>query len=354
MHGISGTTLMWFESYLSGRTQTVTVNDQNSKPAAVSFGVPQGSVLGPVLFILYTKPLSSLIDSHSVSNQSFADDTQIHDSCPPDQIHATVQTMQNCIADVKSWMIQSKLKLNDDKTEALSIKSRKPLPTTQPSSIRVGSSDILFSPCARNLGFMLSDDLSLDKHISHICRSAYLEIRKISSIRQYLTIQATKTLVSAFVLSKLDYCNSLLSGCPMYQLNKLQKVQNSAARLVLKARKHDHIQPLLQSLHWLPVQARIEYKLSTLCHNFFSNSSPVYFSDLLTVYTPSRQLRSSTDTRMLRIPSVRTKTFGHRCFSYNAPKQWNSLPTDLRHTETAPTFKRALKTYLFRQYYSET
>ena len=138
--------------------------------------------------------------------------------------------------------------------------------------------------------------MSLDKHNSNVCRSAYVKIRRINSIRQYLTVEATKTLDCAFVLFKLDYCNSLLSGCPLYILRRLQKVRNSAAKLVFKSRRRNHVQPLLQALHWLLVQARVDYKLSTLCHNFFSDSSPTYLSDLLTVYTPSRQLRSSADT----------------------------------------------------------
>ena len=127
-----------------------------------------------------------------------------------------------------------------------------------------------------------------------------------------------------------DYCNSLLSGCPLYILRRLQKVQNSAAELVLISRRRDHVQPLLQALHWLPVHARVGYKLSTVCHNFFSDSSPAFLCDL-TVYKPSRQPRSSADTRTLRIPHVKTETFCQRSFSYSAPKQWNSLPSDICH-----------------------
>ena len=146
-----------------------------------------------------------------------------------------------------------------------------------------------------------------------------------------MTVKATKTLVCAFILSKIDYCNSLLSGCPLYILRRLQKDQNSAAKLVFKSPRRHHVQLLLQTLHWLPVQDRIAYKLSIICHNFFSDSSPAYLSDLLTVYTPFRQPRSSADTRTLRIPHVKTKIFGQRSFSYSAPKQWNSLPSDIRH-----------------------
>ena len=245
-----------------------------------------------------------------------------------------------------------KLKLNDDKTEALLIKKKTdrslvPLPT----SIQVGSASIAFSSHARNLGFTVSSDMSLDKHVSNIARSAYFEIHRISTIRKYLSVQVTNTLACAFVLSKLDYCNILLAGSPLYLINKLQKVQNSAARLVLKASKRNHATPLLKTLHWLPIQSRINYKLSTLCFNFFSGSSPSYISDLLSVYTPSRQLRSSSDHRLLCIPRIRSRTYGERTFSFRAATQWNSLPFDLRHSETLPSFKRALKTYLFKKHF---
>ena len=353
-YGISGTALSWFASYLQGRTQSVLVNNTFSDPANLSFGVPQGSVLGPILFIMYTKHLSSLIDSHSLCNQSFADDTQLYKSCTPSIIDQTIQTTQNCITDIKTWMTTHKLKLNDDKTEVLLIHTNRSFSSnTKPSSILVGNSDITFSDSARNLGFILSSDMSLDQHITHICRSAYAALRQISTIRQYLTTEAAKKLVCALVLSKLDYVNALLAGCPKHCLDRLQKVQNSAARLVLKAKKRDHVTPLLQILHWLPIEARIQYKLSLLCHNFFSDSSPTYISALLSVYTPARNLRTSNDHRILSVPRVRTKTFGERAFSLAAPKQWNSLPASLRNITSTTSFKKALKTYLFKLHYSQ-
>ena len=111
------------------------------------------------------------------------------------------------------------------------------------------------------------------------------EIRRISSIRQHLKVEVTKTLLYAFILSRLDHSNSLLTGCPFYLHSQLQKVQKSAAKLVFKTGKRDHVQPLSQTLHWFPVQARIDYKLWTACHNVFPDSSPAYFSDRLTTHT---------------------------------------------------------------------
>ena len=221
--GISGTALSWFQSYLTNRTQSVFIENFRSECRDVVFGVPQGSVLGPVLFLMYTKPLLDSINSQNILNQSFADDTQLYRSSKPSHALHTINTIQNCIEGIRGWMLENKLKLNDEKTEAILFHTKSSFSSDrEPSSISVGSSDIAFSNSARNLGYIISDDMTLNAHISHTCRTAYTAIRQISSIRKFLTVDATKTLVCAFVLSRLDYCNSLLSGCPKH-LDKLYK-----------------------------------------------------------------------------------------------------------------------------------
>ena len=172
-----------------------------------------------------------------------------------------------------------------------------------------------------------TDDMRIYAHVQDICRKDYTDIRRISSVRHLLSIDATKTLFNAFVLPKLDYCHSLFYGSPMYMLERLQNIQNSAARLIFRCRKQNHISPLLMSLHWLPINARIEYKLSVFCHSFLLGLSPIYLSDLLLVYTPKGNLRSSSDNIIVCIHKLRTKTFGHRSFSFAAPTIWNSLPS---------------------------
>ena len=150
-----------------------------------------------------------------------------------------------------------------------------------------------------------------------------------------------------FSCRETDYCNSLLAGCPKQLIHKLQKVQNNAARLICRTLKFDHISPVLQTLHWLPFEQRIEYKLLLLAFKVVNNDGPSYLSDLLKFYIPSRQLRSSSDTRLLRIPSFRLKSFGQLKFSYQASVLWNSLPISLRHSNSTLAFKSALKTHLF-------
>ena len=161
----------------------------------------------------------------------------------------------------------------------------------------------------------------------------------------------TKTLVTSYILSRLDYCNCLLMGTPNSVIQPLQKIQNFAARLVLLAPRHHHSTPFLEKLHWLPISEHIKYKVACMCFSAINGSGPAYLSELLHIYTPSRTLRSSSDTNMLEIQQYKCKTHGFRTFSCFGPHIWNSLPQDLRHCSTLSSFKAKLKTFLFSQYF---
>ena len=320
-------------------------------PASVSCGVPQGSVLGPILFVLYTTPLSAVIERHSILHHSYAD-SQLQNSATPDRLTDLIDSMRLCIDDIKDWMTDNKLKLNDDKTEVMIISSsRMSTALSIPDYFDIGNASVPFSDTVKNLGVTLDYHLSLKTHVLNLVRTANFELRRIGSIRSLLTTEATATLVSAFILSRLDYCNSLLSGCPRSLILRLQKVQNNAARLILRISKREHISPHLASLHWLPIDYRIKYKLACICYNAMSINSPPYLSDLLTVYTASRQLRSCSDNSVLRRPSVRTVSYGQRSFVYSAPSAWNALPQQVRSSDSVSTFRSRTKTHLFRLAY---
>ena len=147
------------------------------------------------------------------------------------------------------------------------------------------------------------------------------------------------------VLSRLDYCNFLLAGLPTESIKKLQ---NCAARLVLGIRKREHITPALKNLHWLPISQRVHYKLSLLCYKIFNSLLPSYLSDLLSLCTLSRTLRSTSDITRLSVLQYRLQHYGKRAFSRSAPSVLNSLPAVPRETNTTDSFKTHLKTHLFR------
>ena len=154
--------------------------------------------------------------------------------------------------------------------------------------------------------------------------------------------------MTSLVLLCLDYCNSLLSGIPQQLIDKLQKVQNRSARLIFKTSKCTHVSPLLAELHWLPIAQRIVYKMSSLCYDVVSDTAPLYLSDLLCPYVPSRSLRSSAYTRIFRIPTRKKKFQGQRAFFHLGPVTLNKLPYSVRHVQTQSQFNTQLKTTLFR------
>ena len=183
----------------------------------------------------------------------------------------------------------------------------------------------------------------MKEQVTSLCRSSYFHhLRKIGSIRPYLSNESTAQLVSSMILSRFDYCNSTLSGLPC-SLNRLQKVQNNAARLVLRKRKSDRVIPLLEKLHWLPVEARMHYKIATLAFRHFENSLPPYLSELLHTYQPSRTPRSSSE-KLLKVPKTNLKSAGNKSFHFQAAKIWNSLPTNVRSSPSLSPFTKNLKT----------
>ena len=212
-----------------------------------------------------------------------------------------------CTTDIKTWMIENQLKLNNDKTEAFLFPFSSSL---KPSTVSVppwfdyswfSQRPLLWFCQEPWIHSWLKTVHELRKHVINIRQTAYFELKRISSIRRFFTEDAPKTLVTSYILSRLDYCNCLLMGTPNSVIQPLQKIQNFAARLVLLAPRHHHSTPLLEKLHWLPISERIKYKVACMCFSAINGSGPAYLSELLYVYTPSHTLRSPSDTRMLKI-----------------------------------------------------
>ena len=185
----------------------------------------------------------------------------------------------------------------------------------------------------------------MENQVTAVSRSCYHQISRIGTIRQYITEECCKILVHSLVTSRLDYANSLLYGIPQSMLGRLQRVQNCAARLITRKRKHDHITPTLKSLHWLPVHLRCQYKILMLTFKALQQTAPSYLQELIVRYTPSRSLRSESAS-LLAVPTARTEMYGNRCLDKSASTLWNRLPEELRKTLTVNTFRKGLKAFL--------
>ena len=349
-YGIRGTVLQWFSSYLQNRKQSVKIDNEVSEPVVLDWGVPQGSVTGPVLFLLYSGPIQDIIEAHGLSGMIYADDTQLYIMMKPSERSNVLARLEACIRDIKIWMAENRLMLNEAKTEVLHVTSRF-IQRVNLNDMNIGGASVAPSASVRDLGVILDDTLTMTSHVNNICRSASFAIRKIGKLRRYLDQKNAEKLVHAYVTSRLDSCNAILYGLPDKELAKLQRIQNTAARVVTRTRKFDHITPVLHDLHWLPVIQRITYKILLLTFKSLSGEAPDYISELIARYEPTRTLRSSTQS-LLQEQSSRTVTYGDRRFAVCAPILWNCLPTHVRNSTSIEHFKSQLKTHLFKCAYN--
>ena len=344
--GISSTALNLLSSFLSDRFQTVITPTSKSNPVLLEYGVPQGSVLGPLLYSLYTTPLHSIISKYpGLRCHFYADDTQIYLSFSPELASSAFTSIETCIKDIFTWMIGNKLSVNPDKTEYLLFNSKN---INVPVSINLNLNNISPSECAKNLGVIFQSDMSMDKHITSVVKTCFHQLREFRHIRSFIPKSAAIIFANAFIHSRIDYCNSLFYGLPKYSINRLQKIQNSVARIVTRTSRSSHITPVLKSLHWLPVQYRINFKLCCITHCALSLKEPYYLNSLLINRLNSHSLRSSS-FNPLTLLFFNKKSNGFRSFAHAAPFLWNHLLNTVRSAPTYLSFRKSLKTYFFNQ-----
>ena len=347
--GITGSCLKWFESYLNKRTQSVTINTSSSDRLELNFGVPQGSVLGPLLFTLYVAPISDITNTHGLDNMFYADDSQLYVSLSSNDNSALI-SLEKCITEIKAWMKTNLLKLNDSKTEVILCGSKHHLKNHGQISIKVGECSISSVSSVRNLGAFFDETMSMDDFVKKKAIAIHLQLRKIQRIRKFLSIDACKSLVQALVISRLDYCCSLLLGTKKKNIQHLQRLQNAAARLVYQAHPRDSASALLIDLHWLPVNERILFRNLTYVHKCLHNNAPTYLSELLHPHEPSRTLRPR-GTNKLKEHYLRSSISG-QSFELAIPHEWNKLPEHIRSSTSCSNFKKLLKTHLFKFAYN--
>ena len=340
--GVNGTALLWFKSFLISRTFKVKIDSEYSRIEILLYGVPQGSVLGPILFNIYIRSFYERVESLGFEVEGFADDHQVRLPFQPIfQVKTLTHRVQKCFETIKTWMKEFFLKLNTGKTKFLLICSPSVRNEIMIKGTIVDGKCIRFVRSARNLGVIIDDELNFNEQISKVVSSCFYTIRKITRIRNFLETSHLKTLVSALILSKIDYCNALYLGLSAINLEKLQSVQNSAARLIFKGNKFDRtsISKQIQELHWLRVKDRITFKVLLTVHKSLNGIAP---DDIQLKF----KKLSSERVEKLVIPTSNSR-YGDKSISVKAPKLWNCLPQELRSESDINQFKKKLKTFLF-------
>ena len=262
---ISGIALEWFRSYLTNRSQFALIEGCRSQSCELKCSVPQGSILGPILYVLYSAPLADILQFNEMRFPFYADGTQLYMSFSTNngmELTNSITKIEESLSDIDKWMSINRLKLNKDKTKLLYLFSKyNPQQSLPP--LRFGTDIIKPSSHARNIGTIFDTAMSILPHVNNVCKSAFYYLGNISRVRKYLSMQTAEILIHAFVTPKLNHCNSLLYNVPKNVIEKLQSVQNAAARLITCSRKCDHIAPILFDLHWLPVSEQLQPTFKT-------------------------------------------------------------------------------------------
>jgi Reverse transcriptase (RNA-dependent DNA polymerase) len=300
-YGIRRRALTCFTSYLGGRCQFVLSGVSKSAMKCVLFGVLQGSVFGPILFLLYVADLLCLIEHHGLQPHLYANNTQIYGACAPSATHQLLQQIAAYADDVALWMRSNRLQLNTAKTVVLWCASSRRQHQIPQSIVSTGDDDVTPVASVRDFGIYLDSDVSMKTYAAKTVSGCFGVLRQLRSISRSVSRPVLQSLVVALVLYRLDYGNATLAGIPDRLCDRLQSVMNAAARPIFAKRRHEHVTPLLEELHWLRARQRITYKLAMLSYRRLHGLAPSYLARELTRVADiesRRHLRSAaTETR---------------------------------------------------------
>ena len=352
--GISEHALSWISSYLSSRRFQVQVGHLTYKMGKIDFSVPQGSIVGLILFNCYASTLMEIIPERKDSFLSgYADDHAVIHSFNLDNNNIN-QIIENDIEKIKMWMEDNQLKMNNAKTEFIVIGTSSSLQKNTLDHIEMGNTKIQQSSNIKFLGILLDETLSFKDHIQNRSKKANYNLRLVRNIQKYIDTDSTKMLLCTLVLSQLDYANSILSRSPKTIIKPYQTVQNFAARVAYKKSRRDDVYMCLQQLHWLPVKYRPVFKLLTVAYNAVHGRAPCYLKEKLKRKEYHRTTRQSLSIGIvLDVPLNKKKSFADRGFSYAAAKYWNDIPDNIKTAKDIKNFKSLLKTHFFKKAFQQ-
>ena len=341
--GMSPGALNWFSSYLSNRQQVVRINSALSGKLTVHSGVPQGSILGPILFSIYVNDLPT-IPQHC-SSKVFVDDNKLYTSFPVQQCELAVTKVNEDLRKIRDWSFDNRLLLNASKTKLILFGSRQMIAKIPDFRLTLFGKELIPVPSAKDLGLLFDSNLSFGPHVVKMTSSCMSSLGQINRAKHALDRDLLTIVIQSLVFSKMYYCSIVWSNTTASNICKLQAVQNFAARIITNSRKFDHVTPLRCELHWLPVKLHLFYRDAILTFKCMNGMAPDYLSEKF-VHRGSTSGRCTRNSQTLNIPLYKSAT-GQRTFYYRAVSLWNDLPANIKTSTTLNIFKTNLRRYLF-------
>ena len=333
----------WFDNYLANRTQSVKIDTHISSKMEIEFGVPQGSILGPVLFVIFVNDVSQLATECQI--EQFADDTQILHTGTVKEINQLIKKAENTLTLAKNHFNKNGLLVNSNKTQCIFIGSRQNIAKIPKDVlIRFGGSDITPSLNVKNLGIYFDQYMTFERHIDEMHRKTMGSLIYLNRIKNEVTSEVRVIMVQSLALSYLNYCPNIWGTTNKTQLHRIQKLQNFAAKVAAgNGKKYDRATPYIDKFNWLKIERKCLLDTCILTYKILNKLLPEWLltfslvGDINTV--PTRQIEN------LVVPRTQTVT-GERGIKIRGPKLWNTLPVHIRNSSTLSVFKRKVKDFV--------
>ena len=337
--GTSNKARMWFQSYLTNRKQCTRIATSLSEPLTVTHGVPQGSILGPMLFGLYMNDLPGVIKSSNI--ESYVDDTKIYLSFSTNDVDSCLRLVAEDLRRLAEWCCANHLLVNPDKTKLLLFGTRQLLSQLRDVTVPFLGQELKPVASAKDLGIILDSNLNFNDHVTSLSSSLLSTLCQVNRVRHLFSREILNTILNSLVFSKLFYCSTVWSGTSKDNVHKLQLLQNFAARILTNTKKFDHISPILNELGWLTIEELLNLRDVIMIYKCINGLAPNYLSSKLY----KRSDTHAYNTRLkehFSLPLCRT-SIAQRNFYYRALKSWNKLSVATRNSSSLAQFKRSAR-----------